>query len=134
MMYWTDWASAGTHKGKIESAWMDGSNRKTFVKTDLQWPNGLSIDYPSKKLYWCDAYLDKIERINLDGTSRELVFDGSQLDHPYGLAYHNEYLYWTEFQKGTVQKLHLESKTLETLAEEFAPVFEIKVFDNSSQT
>ena len=64
----------------------------------------------------------------------QVVFEGSNLDHPYGLAYHNNVLYWTEFQKGTIQSLDLANKTLQTLNTENTPLFEIKVFDNETQT
>ncbi|KAF4524352.1 hypothetical protein B566_EDAN007528 [Ephemera danica] len=133
-MYWSDWANGASQRGKIERAWMDGTNRQVFVEKNLHWPNGLSIDYTGKKLYWCDAYQDKIERIGLDGGHREVLFQGKQLDHPYGLAYYDNHLFWAEFQNGTVQKLNLQNKTLETLSVENPPLFEIRVFDNSSQT
>jgi hypothetical protein len=71
-MFWTDWVSSTSQKGKIEQAWMDGTNRKSLIESQLQWPNGLSIDYIEKKLYWCDAFLDKIERAGLDGSNREV--------------------------------------------------------------
>jgi sugar lactone lactonase YvrE len=79
-MYWSDWANGASQRGKIERAWMDGSNRQVFVEKDLHWPNGLSLDYLERKLYWCDAYLDKIERIGLDGSHREVR---------YQFIYHN---------------------------------------------
>lgn len=72
LMFWTDWVSSTSQKGKIEQAWMDGTNRKSLIESHLQWPNGLSIDYVEKKLYWCDAFLDKIERAGLDGSNREV--------------------------------------------------------------
>lgn len=34
---------------------MAGNLRKTIVKTDLGWPNGLSIDYDEDIIYWADA-------------------------------------------------------------------------------
>lgn len=74
-MYWSDWASGTTTRhGKIEYAWMDGSNRKIFIDTGLQWPNGLTIDHLTRTLYWCDAYLDKIEKIHLNKMHREVSF------------------------------------------------------------
>ena len=33
----------------------------------LQWPNGLTIDYHHERIYWCDAFNDRIESVNLDG-------------------------------------------------------------------
>ena len=71
-MYWSDWASGTSQQGKIEHAWMNGDHREVFIDTELQWPNGLTIDYFKKHLYWCDAYLDKIERISLDKSVREV--------------------------------------------------------------
>ncbi|XP_075238130.1 LDL receptor protein 1 isoform X2 [Lycorma delicatula] len=132
-MYWSDWALGTIRHGKIERAWMNGSNRQVFVSADLQWPNGLTIDYVTNHLYWCDAYLDKIEKIRLDGSSREIVFQGQQLDHPYGLAYYDNLLFWTEFQKGSVQRFDLQNKSLVTLATENPPLFEIRVYDSDSQ-
>lgn len=44
---------------------MDGSDREVWVSTDLQWPNGLSIDYKANRLYWCDAYVDRIESVDI---------------------------------------------------------------------
>jgi Low-density lipoprotein receptor repeat class B. len=82
LMFWTDWVSSTSQKGKIEQAWMDGTNRKSLIESHLQWPNGLSIDYVEKKLYWCDAFLDKIERAGLDGSKREVC---SMADCWFGL-------------------------------------------------
>jgi hypothetical protein len=52
------------------------------------------------------------------------------------LAYFDQYIYWTEFQKGTVhrKKLNTEEDTPDILSEEFSSLFEIRVFDNTSQT
>ncbi|XP_046386652.1 prolow-density lipoprotein receptor-related protein 1 isoform X2 [Ischnura elegans] len=133
-MYWSDWSSGASFNGKIEKAWMDGTNREVFVEDNLHWPNGLSLDYTAQKLYWCDAFLDKIESIGLDGHNRKVVFRGKQLDHPYGLAYHDNFLFWAEFQNGTIQRLNLLNSTLETISVENPPIFEIRIFDNSSQT
>lgn len=68
--------------------------------------------------------------------SFQIVYGGPQLHHPYGLAYFDHYIYWTEFQKGTVhrKKLSTEEDTTETLSEEFSSLFEIRVYDNTSQT
>jgi hypothetical protein len=71
LMFWTDWMIL-SRKGKIEQAWMDGTNRKSLIESQLHWPNGLSIDYVDQKLYWCDVYLHKIERAGLDGSKREV--------------------------------------------------------------
>lgn len=50
---------------KIERASMDGRDREVWVDTKLQWPNGLSIDKQTKRVYWCDAYTDRIEGVSI---------------------------------------------------------------------
>lgn len=155
LMYWSDWSESQTTKaGKIERASMDGTGRQVFVDTDLKWPNGLSLDMPGKKLYWCDAYFNKIERINLDGSQREVpntillyyelvlicrkfsqtILEGNDLNNPYGLAYFNNMLFWTEMQNGSVVKFYLQNKTLEILSLMNPPIYDIVMFDNSSQS
>ena len=50
-MYWTDWGSSP----KIERANTDGTSRMILVDSELQWPNGLTLDlqgmYQVKILY-----------------------------------------------------------------------------------
>lgn len=83
LMYWSQWESVVqasaleiNSPATIQRSWMDGSHVEVFVSQGLHWPNGLAIDYPGKKLYWTDVHLSRIERINLDGTDRE-VFNQS---------------------------------------------------------
>ncbi len=41
----------------------------------LQWPNGLSIDYSGDgrgRIYWCDAFNDRIESVDLNGENRQV--------------------------------------------------------------
>lgn len=44
VLFWTDWGQLP----RIESAFMDGTNRRAIVDTSLFWPNGLTIDYGGK--------------------------------------------------------------------------------------
>ena len=66
MLFWSDW---GLH-AKIERCGMDGQSRQALVSTEIVWPNGLTLDYPLQTVYWVDASLDRLERINMDGTNR----------------------------------------------------------------
>jgi len=47
-------------------------------------PNGLSIDYASERLYWADAKLDKIETSTLEGNFRVTLV--RNVPHPFGLS------------------------------------------------
>lgn len=49
--YWTDWGSPA----KIERATLGGSFRNAIISTGLKTPNGLTLDYDERMLYWADA-------------------------------------------------------------------------------
>jgi len=51
-LYWTDW---NREAPKIETSYMDGTNRRILVKDDLGLPNGLTYDPYSSMLCWVDA-------------------------------------------------------------------------------
>lgn len=78
-MYWSVWhfttrgrQLTSASQSVIERAWMDGSHREPFVTSELQWPNGLTIDFKEGFLYWCDGYHSVIGRVRLDGTGYEV--------------------------------------------------------------
>lgn len=38
----------------------------------VHWPNSITVDYASKKLYWCDGFFNKIMKSELDGSHVEV--------------------------------------------------------------
>lgn len=50
-MFWTDWGSIP----RIERAGMDGTGREAIVTTNLEWPNGVSVDESTDRVFWVDA-------------------------------------------------------------------------------
>lgn len=79
-LYWSDW---GEHPN-IERSALDGSQRRVLVKTDLGFPNGLTIDYRERRLYWTDALKDKIETSDLDGQHRMVLVPDAK--NPFGMT------------------------------------------------
>ena len=67
-MYWSDW---GTN-AKIEKVGMDGSDRTVLVSHNVTWPNGLTLDYDTRRLYWTDAKSQTIQYSDLDGNNRQV--------------------------------------------------------------
>lgn len=60
---------------------------------------------------------------------------GDVLNHPYGLAYYNNFIYWSEFQNGTIKRVSLDKRdSPEELRVENPYIFDLKIFSNSSQT
>ena len=75
-MYWSEWVQRPNRdvSAKIERASMDGGEMreiigKNEVESPLVWPNGLSLDVVNELLYFCDAYTDRIEVIELKNNS-----------------------------------------------------------------
>ena len=61
-MYWTDWGA----NPRIERAGMDGTHRSTIVSYDVKWPNGLTLDLVTKRVYWVSPCREKFILIELE--------------------------------------------------------------------
>ena len=68
-MFWSDWGQ----NPRIERAHMDGAMRRVIVSTKLYWPNGLALDYTTRRVYFADAYLKYIDYCDYDGKNRHQV-------------------------------------------------------------
>jgi len=60
---------------------------QVLVKKNLQWPNGLTIDYKHSKIFWVDAHHDinRIETCDLTGRKRRIVI--SSVPHGFAITY-----------------------------------------------
>lgn len=86
---------------------MNGSDhRSSIVTTNIKTPNAITIDHSSMKLYWVDARLDKIERMDFDGQNREIVISApsnasfwskAYPAHPFSLTVYNNRLYYSDW-------------------------------------
>uniref|UniRef100_A0A803SZL0 LDL receptor related protein 2 n=1 Tax=Anolis carolinensis TaxID=28377 RepID=A0A803SZL0_ANOCA len=100
-IFWTDWY----RPAKIMRAWSDGSHAMPIVNTTLGWPNGLAIDWSSLRLYWVDAFFDKIEHSTFDGLDRRTLERISQMTHPFGLTIFGGYAYFTDWRLGGIVRV-----------------------------
>ncbi|KAH7723788.1 low-density lipoprotein receptor-related protein 1 [Aphelenchoides avenae] len=102
LIYFSNWRSDFP---SIERVFFSGYKRERIVATDIQTPNALAIDFAAAKIYWADARLDRIERMDFDGTHREIVIESrndsrvtmSEPLHPFGLAVYGDLLYYTDW-------------------------------------
>lgn len=93
MMYWTNW---NAEAASIQRAYITGYGLESIITTDIRMPNAITLDYENHKLYWADARLDKIERVDYDGSHR-VVLAHSTPKHPFAMAVYKNYLYWTDW-------------------------------------
>ncbi|CAH1775549.1 unnamed protein product [Owenia fusiformis] len=104
-MYWSDWGS----KPRIEKISMDGlsTTREQIVTHNIQWPNGLTIDYVSRRLFWVDAKRHSIDSSDLDGLHRQLLLtDENTLKHPFSITVFEDYVYWTDWKLESISKMN----------------------------
>lgn len=127
MMYWTDWDASP----KIEKAAMDGSARQTIVTRNITWPNGLTIDQATNRLFWVDAKLDKIEVSDLNGGNRQLIVSSAANIHPFGLAIYLDILYWTDWNTKSISRFNLSSGDQQMIVTGLQKPMDIQFFDPS---
>jgi low density lipoprotein receptor-related protein 5/6 len=77
------WADGKTRT--IQRATLAGTNQQMVVASDIYIPDGLTIDWVTRKLYWTDSRKDTIEVAYLNGTSRKVVISET-LEQPRAIA------------------------------------------------
>ena len=104
-MVWTDWG----FRPKIERSNMDGSDRFSMVTTRIKWPNGITIDYTTTRVYWVDAYRNTIESMSINGNDRQLILSNDKhLLHPFGVAVHAGYVFWSDWRNPSIFRVDVD--------------------------
>ncbi|XP_043576459.1 prolow-density lipoprotein receptor-related protein 1-like isoform X2 [Chiloscyllium plagiosum] len=95
LMFWVNQRDDIDSKVHIETAGMDGSGRKVLVVLDSLKPIGLTLDYPTERLYWFNEDYESVETVSVDGSGR---FSISNLDirKPQGFSVFENSFYWSE--------------------------------------
>jgi len=105
-MFWTDWGSSP----KIETAYLNGENRHPIISSTLGWPNDITLDHSTQKIYWVDAKIDRIETADYSGNNRTVLFSQPGINlNPFGVAIYSEWLFWTDWN--TQSGLHKMNRT-----------------------
>lgn len=107
-MFWTDYGVTA----KIETAGMDGSERRVLHFSDLSQPNGITIDYNTGRIYWSDSDLDRLEYSSFDGSDRTILESGILgLVHPFAVTVADTLLFWSDWSTNKVYATHSEHGT-----------------------
>ncbi|KAJ8319793.1 LOW QUALITY PROTEIN: hypothetical protein KUTeg_001380 [Tegillarca granosa] len=97
--YWTDWGISPY----IGSIGLDGTNATKVISDKLGWPNALTVDYETSRLWWADAHLDYIEYADMDGSNRRIVMNGN-VPHPFAITLFEDFMYWTDWNHLSIEK------------------------------
>ena len=96
---------------------MDGTNLRKIIQHNVAWPNALTIDYVTEKIFWGDANYNYIKFADLDGLNVNTVID-SNLPHIFAMTTFMDYIFWTDWEEMNIQRAHkfsgLERETVAT--------------------
>lgn len=130
-MFWSDWSERNP---KVERAAMDGSGRTVLVSEGLGWPNGIAVDEMAAQIYWCDARTDRIEVIGMDGGGRRVLLNHN-LPHVFGLSLLGEYVYWTDWQRRSIDRANKNTGADRTVVvDQFPDLMGLKVTRTHERT
>uniref|UniRef100_A0A1B6BXD2 EGF-like domain-containing protein n=1 Tax=Clastoptera arizonana TaxID=38151 RepID=A0A1B6BXD2_9HEMI len=133
LLFWTDWGEVP----KIERAGMNGdpATRKVIISDHIFWPNGLTIDFDLKRIYWLDGRLNFIEMMDYDGRNRKTVME-KNIIYPFALTLFQDKLYWTDWKTWSVYALDrntgLNGTVKEIIHSDYVPM-DIRVWDTRRQ-
>jgi low density lipoprotein receptor-related protein 5/6 len=101
-MYWSEWPS-----DSIRRAAMDGSDLISII-SNANHAVGLTIDADTRKLYWAQDSQPRIEMSDFDGKKRQTLItaDVEMPFAPHSLTVFHDFIYWSDWNTGTVEKAH----------------------------
>ena len=84
---------------------MDGDPSTRVVLHNLTggWPNGITIDFTTRRVFWTDARRKVIESSSLDGSDRRQVVH-LQSQHPFSVTVFEDFVYWSDWQNDAIFK------------------------------
>ncbi|XP_049880284.1 low-density lipoprotein receptor-related protein 1 [Pectinophora gossypiella] len=135
-LFWSDWEQAAP---RIERCSLAGRHRVGVVRvdalTDGAWPNGITLDHLSKRLYWIDARSDSIHTTTYDGTDYHEVLRGhAALSHPFAITVWESHVYWTDWRSNSVVRANKwNGSDVAVVQRTLTQPFDIKVIHPSRQ-
>lgn len=100
-VYWTNWNARSPSIQRADPE--KGYKVEAIIDTQIKVPNGITIDQQLRRIYWCDARLDKIEYCDMNGSNRAVLIH-ALTQHPFALATWDKYVLWTDWLARGVYK------------------------------
>ncbi|XP_059081389.1 low-density lipoprotein receptor-like [Tigriopus californicus] len=97
LMFFSDWDTPP----QIVRVGMDGSERRPIVTKDIHWPNGIVVDIVSERIYWAEAFFNRLESADLNGEDRRVILE--HVIHPFSVAVFEDTLFWSDWHVKEIQ-------------------------------
>lgn len=127
-LFWTDW---DRNNPSVSRSNLDGKDVvKLFGKPIVQWPNGITIDQMSERIYWVDAMEDYIASSDLNGKYFKRIFSNDQrVTHPFAVAVLKDKMYWDDWKEKSIFVADKDSgMNVMTINDSFVGLMDLKVF------
>ncbi|XP_049867994.1 nidogen [Pectinophora gossypiella] len=95
-IYWGDVVG-----NAIRRAAYDGSGFDSFLSNDVKSPEGVSIDWSARNIFWTDSKKLTIEVANLDTKLRKVLFSRDGITNPRGIVVHPQRgkVFWSDWNR-----------------------------------
>lgn len=127
-LFWTDW---DRNSPSVSRSNLDGSDvKKLFEKPIVQWPNGITIDQMSERIYWVDAMEDYIASADLNGRFfRRILLNDEKVSHPFAVAVLKDKMYWDDWKAKSIFIADKDTgANIITINDSFSGLMGLKVF------
>ncbi|KAL3837630.1 hypothetical protein ACJMK2_022976 [Sinanodonta woodiana] len=112
-IYWIDIGVPA----KIKTSNYDGTNIQEVVNTGLTTPYGLDLDIIEGVLYWCEARTFKIERANVDGSNRFLIYQDQVSESECSISLYHSYIYFIrKYSRTDIMRIRTDGSGLISVA------------------
>ena len=75
---------------------LDGSNFTKIITENLGSPISLAIDLVTRRIFWTDSHLHRIELSNYRGRNRFVVLQSDPANYPFAIAFYDAHIYWSD--------------------------------------
>ncbi|CAK1543183.1 unnamed protein product [Leptosia nina] len=132
-LFWTDWDRKNP---SVSRSNLDGTNvKKLFTNPVVQWPNGITIDQMSERIYWVDAMEDYIASADLEGKYfRRILWHDEKVFHPFAVAVLKDKMYWDDWKAKSIFIADKDTgANVITINDSFSGLMDLKVFSHFMQ-
>ncbi|XP_068629296.1 sortilin-related receptor isoform X1 [Battus philenor] len=127
-LFWTDW---DRNSPSVSRSNLDGSHIvRLFEKPIVQWPNGITIDQMSERIYWVDAMEDYIASADLNGQYfKKILWNDEKVSHPFAVAVLKDKMYWDDWKAKSIFIADKDTgQNVITINRSFSGLMGLKVF------